>query len=165
MTLSTGNFLPPCSIAAPIATTKYCLIRNVSIVDGAAVVCKPPLNYILQIYRFRKNNPLGVVQNCHNFHKHTQRSPYIFRKCHLWCIAILRRSLIINIFKVPFLQGGRESQKKSTMCTLLVILTVPDSMLVGWIRKTADLLCESGVEFSDVMSVEPANVLSENGAE
>ena len=35
-------------------------------------------------------------------------------------------SLKINIFKVLFLEGGRGSQKKTTLCTLLIMLTILD---------------------------------------
>ena len=41
------------------------------------------------------------VQNCHHFHER-QRLLYAFKKCSLWCNAILRSGLKINIFKVIF---------------------------------------------------------------
>ena len=43
--------------------------------------------------------------------------------------AILRRGLGINIFEVLIWLGGREgghTQKKSTLCTLLIMLTILD---------------------------------------
>ena len=62
-----------------------------------------------------RNDP-GVIQNCHDFHERTQRGlgggggqglQKAFQKCCLWCTAILRSGLKINIFKLSFWLGGR----------------------------------------------------------
>ena len=43
-----------------------------------------------------------------------QGTPYVFQKCCLWCIAILRTGFKINIFKVIFWKEG-VGHKKSNL--------------------------------------------------
>ena len=90
----------------------------------------PSISLTQQIYGLN----LGVVLNCHHFHKRTlgvrgSRTAVHFFKNVVWCIAILRRGLKINIFKVIFWYGGRV-RKKSTLCTLLIMLTFLNNTLI-----------------------------------
>ena len=52
-----------------------------------------------------------------------------FFKCSLWSIAILRRGLEIYIFLVIFLVWRRGVTKNSTLCKLLIFLTILDDPL------------------------------------
>ena len=72
-----------------------------------------------------------VVLNYHHFNKRTQRSwdwegakgrRTFFRKCRLWCIAILRASKT-TFSKYSFCREGGV-HKKTTLCTLLIMLTI-----------------------------------------
>ena len=52
----------------------------------------------------------------------------VFLKCRFRCIAILRRGLKIEIFEVLLWGEGRGPQnKKCTLCTLLIMLTIVDN--------------------------------------
>ena len=70
------------------------------------------------------------MQNCHNFQERSQhimltgrgsRVTIRFFKCHLWCTAIVRMGRKVNIFEYYFC---RMSQKRNTLCTLLIKLTI-----------------------------------------
>ena len=81
---------------------------------------------------------LRVIQNCHHLHKHTQSmlegSGVNGRRTFLHffyydALHFHMGPLKINIFKVIFWEGGRRgSRKKSTVCTLLVMLTILDDL-------------------------------------
>ena len=55
-----------------------------------------------------------------------QWPPYAFKNVDYDALHFNTGSLKINIFKVLFSEGGRGSHKKSTLCTLLVMLTIMD---------------------------------------
>ena len=78
----------------------------------------------------------GVVQNCHHFHERTQRTMggtrssavYAFQKRRSRCIAIFFLKSQNQHFQSRA-SFGREGggHKKSTLCTLSIILTTMES--------------------------------------
>ena len=76
---------------------------------------------------------LGVVQNCHHFQVHrvcwgewVNCGLTLFLNVDYEALHFHMGSLKINIFKVLFWEGGRGHKKKSTLCTLLIMLTIMD---------------------------------------
>ena len=86
---------------------------------------------------------LGAVQNCHHCPKRTQSMlegggerfnglHMLFKNDDYDALHFHTGSLKINIFKVFFLEGGREGvTKKSTLCSLLIMLTILDDLLAA----------------------------------
>ena len=75
---------------------------------------------------------LGVIQNCHNFHERTHSMLGEGVKC---CVMLFKMlftmhcdfdtgSLKNQHFQSTRLGGERRSQKKSMLCTLLIMLTI-----------------------------------------
>ena len=81
---------------------------------------------------------LGVIQNCHHFQESTQSTLgegvkgccMLFLNVDYDALHFHTRVAKINIFKVCTLLGGREGvTKKSTLCTLLIMLIIMDDPL------------------------------------
>ena len=73
---------------------------------------------------------LGVIQNCHHYHNSIQSTlggggkwpRTLFLNVDYDALHFHTGSLKINIFKVLFWEGG--VTKKSTLCTLLIMMTI-----------------------------------------